>query len=156
MRKNHNARALVATGIAIVCGQVLASCDKETTQQVKPAFERIESFSSGVSFENSLEETDDFNIVEYLYFYNGGGVAIGDINNDSLPDLYFTSNQGSNKLYLNQGNFKFKDITEQSRTGGIGNWKTGVTMADVNADGLLDIFVCGVGGYKKFAGRNQL
>jgi len=111
---------------------------------------------TGVHFVNTLSNTDDFNIIEYLYFYNGGGVAVGDINQDGLPDLYFSANQTSNKLYLNRGNFKFEDITVRAGVGGTGNWKTGVTMADVNGDGLLDIFSCGVGGYKKFNGRNQL
>ncbi|MBL7876034.1 MAG: VCBS repeat-containing protein, partial [Cyclobacteriaceae bacterium] len=96
------------------------------------------------------------NIIEYLYFYNGGGVAIGDVNNDGLPDLYFSANQLENRLYLNKGDFQFEDITAKAGVAGEGNWKTGVTMADVNGDGFLDIFICGVGGYKSFTGRNQL
>ncbi len=109
-----------------------------------------------VKFENQLTENKQFNIIEYLYFNNGAGVAAGDINNDGLIDLYFTSSQGKNKLYLNKGNLRFEDITDESGTAGEGNWKTGVTMADVNGDGLLDIYVCEVGDYKTFNGRNQL
>lgn len=111
---------------------------------------------TGVTFSNQLPEDKDFNIIQYLYYYNGGGVSIGDINNDGLPDLYFSSNRGDNKLYLNKGNFHFEDITGKAGVAGKGNWKTGVTMADVNGDGLLDIYLCVVGNYKKFSGRNQL
>src|ERR1035437_5619721 len=112
--------------------------------------------STHVNFKNQLTETEQSNIIEYLYFNNGAGVAAGDINNDGLVDLYFTSNQNSNKLYLNKGNFKFEDITETAGVAGTGDWKTGVTMADVNGDGLLDIYVCQVGNYKNFHGKNQL
>ena len=111
---------------------------------------------TGIDFENKISDTDTFNILDYLYYYNGGGVAIGDINNDGLADIYFTSNQGSNKLYLNKGNFQFEDITNKAGVQGNGNWKTGVTIADVNDDGLLDIYVCEVGKYKKLQGRNEL
>ena len=111
---------------------------------------------TGVKFVNQLKETEEMNMIEYLYFNNGGGVAAGDINNDGLIDLYFTSNQGANKLYLNKGNLKFEDITGASGVAGTGSWKTGVTMADVNADGLLDIYVCQVGKYKSLTGKNQL
>lgn len=119
-------------------------------------FSLLKASETHVDFSNDLSEDKDFNIVEYLYFYNGGGVAAGDINNDGLVDLYFSSNQHPNKLYLNRGDWKFEDITERSGTQGTGNWKTGVSMADVNGDGFLDIFVCGVGGYKNFNSRNQL
>jgi enediyne biosynthesis protein E4 len=112
--------------------------------------------NSGITFSNNLKEDEEFNIIEYLYFYNGGGVTIGDINNDGRPDIYFSSNQGSNKLYLNKGNLQFEDITEKAGVKGEGNWKTGITMADVNSDGYLDIYLCGVGNYKSYDGFNQL
>jgi enediyne biosynthesis protein E4 len=111
---------------------------------------------TGVDFVNQLTETEQFNNIQYLYFNNGAGVAAGDINNDGLADLYFTSNQEPNKLYLNRGNLKFEDITLSAGVEGEGDWKTGVTMADVNGDGFLDIYVCQVGYYKTIRGRNQL
>ncbi len=133
----------------------LYSCSKEENGADK-IFHELSSHQTGIDFSNHLNENDQFNIIEYLYFYNGGGVAAGDINNDGLPDLYFSSNQGPNKLFLNKGDFKFDDISENGGVAGLGNWKTGVTMADVNGDGYLDIFSCGVGGYKNFTGQNQL
>lgn len=132
-----------------------AGCTSEETKPDK-LFTRLDPGKSGVDFRNDLKDTDDFNIIEYLYYYNGAGVAAGDINNDGLVDLYFSSNQGSNKLYLNKGDLKFDDITKRSGAAGVAGWKTGVTMADVNGDGWLDIFIAGVGNYKKFDGKNQL
>lgn len=133
---------------------LLLSCKGKDVSD--PFFFSVPTSHSSIAFENKLLESDDMNIIEYLYFYNGGGVAIGDINNDGLPDLYFSANQVENRLYLNKGNFQFEDITAKAGVAGEGNWKTGVTMADVNGDGFLDIFICGVGGYKSFTGRNQL
>jgi enediyne biosynthesis protein E4 len=144
---------IIRVAFALACLSFF-SCEKE---EKEPAlFELVPPEKSGVTFENKLTSTDSLNILEYLYFYNGGGVAIGDINSDGLPDLYFSGNQVSNKLYLNKGNFQFEDITDKAGVTGDGGWSTGVTMADVNGDGLLDIYVCQVGDYKQISGRNKL
>ena len=123
-------------------------------------FTTLSSGESGVDFQNIVTENDTVNLVDYYYVYNGGGVAVGDINNDDLPDLYFTGNQVGDRLYLNitkpgSGHPQFKDITQ---TAGIrkAGWSTGVTMADVNADGLLDIYVCKSGNYPGNRRKNQL
>ena len=97
---------------------------------------------TGINFKNPLKETEQFNVLNYGYLYNGGGVAIGDINNDGLSDIYFTGNMVGSRLYLNQGDFKFKEIAEQAGVFAAGLWNTGTTMADVDGDGLLDIYVC--------------
>lgn len=111
---------------------------------------------TGIAFKNILKEGPQANVLTYEYFYNGGGSAVGDINNDGLEDIYFTANTASNKLYLNQGNFRFKDITEAAGVGCKDGWKTGVTMADVNADGYLDIYVCYSGKGDPEKRRNKL
>ena len=129
------------------------SCKK---REGNTLFTSLSPSSTGIDFENRLTETEAFNIIEYLYFNNGAGVAAGDINNDGLVDLYFSANQVGNSLYLNKGDLKFEDITEQSGVKGSGDWSTGVTMVDVNGDGFLDIHVCNVGDYKGLTGHNQL
>ncbi|MDF2158743.1 VCBS repeat-containing protein [Algoriphagus sp. CAU 1675] len=129
------------------------SCE---VKKEKKLFELLPAEKTGINFENRLDWDLEMNILEYLYFYNGGGVAAGDINNDGLVDLYFSGNQVSNRLYLNEGNFKFKDITESAGVGGEDGWSNGVTMADVNGDGLLDIYVCQIGDYKSLKGKNRL
>ena len=111
---------------------------------------------TGVESTNQLSPTESFNIVEYLYYYNGGGVAATDISGDGLPDLYFTNNQGDNKYFINEGGWRFRDATEAGGVAGGGDWSTGVSVTDVNADGLPDIYVCNVGGYKGLSGRNEL
>jgi hypothetical protein len=132
----------------------LAGCSAEEKKEY--LFEAIDPKTSKLDFVNELKETDEFGILYYLYFYNGGGVAIGDINNDGLPDIYFTGNQVPNKLFLNKGNMEFEDITEQAGVAGTSDWNTGVTMADVNGDGLLDIYVVAVTGIHGLEGRNEL
>lgn len=123
----------------------------------QPLFESLPSEYTGIDFSNNLSEGPNTNVLMYEYFYNGGGVAIGDLNGDGLEDIYFTGNMVSNKLYLNKGNLKFEDITEVSGVSGRqGPWTTGVTMADVNGDGLLDIYVCNSGNLAPENRKNQL
>ena len=119
-------------------------------------FQRLSSVETGVTFKNELIVSEDFNVFKYRNFYNGGGVGIGDINNDSLPDIYLTSNMGDNKLYLNKGNWKFEDITEKAGVKGSKVWSTGVSIADVNADGLLDLYVCNAGDTQGDNRENEL
>ena len=131
---------------------VAIACSRNDSKQ----FDMILSSESGIDFVNKVVDGEDANILDYLYFYNGGGVSVGDINNDSLPDLFFIANQQSNALYLNQGNLKFKNITEQAGVAGHSDWNTGSVMADVNNDGFLDIYVMAVVGVCGFDGRNEL
>ncbi|HMC02388.1 MAG TPA: VCBS repeat-containing protein, partial [Flavobacteriaceae bacterium] len=119
-------------------------------------FKNPSSEKTGLNFTNSITETNDLNILDYLYYYNGGGVAIGDINNDNLPDIFLSGNQVKNKLFLNKGNLKFEDISEKAQIQGNSSWNTGAVMGDINGDGLLDIYVCAVVGLNGFYGYNEL
>lgn len=119
-------------------------------------FSNPEAKETGIDFENTITETDDLNILDYLYFYNGGGVALGDINQDGLTDIFFSGNQVKNRLYLNKGNLKFEDISETAKIAGESSWNTGAVMGDVNGDGYLDIYVCAVVGLNGFNGYNEL
>ncbi len=122
----------------------------------KPIFVEADPNISGITFSNDLNEADDFNIVDYLYFYNGGGVATADFDNDGLVDIYLTANRGDNKLYHNKGNLQFEDITASANVASNGDWKTGVSIVDINADGFLDIYLCRLGNYKGVEGKNEL
>src|SRR5438034_5184843 len=138
---------LLATALATLC------CRRVPT--VPPLFEAVGGATTGITFANTVPEDSAVNIVNYLYYYNGGGVAAGDIDGDGLVDLYFTSNLGANHLYRNLGNFRFEDITARAGVADSVGWKSGVTMADVNGDGRLDIYVSGV-NYLAMNGRNVL
>src|SRR5258708_2617852 len=136
---NRNRICLV--GVALL----LAACREKQEIVQAPLFSKLPSGHTHVFFRNDLKYDDKFNIYTYRNFYNGGGVALGDINNDGLIDLYFSANQGANKLYLNKGNFVFEDITDRAGVAGTRAWSTGVSMADVNGDGLPAIYGCNSG-----------
>lgn len=119
-------------------------------------FKNPTSQETGLTFKNTLTASDDVNILDYLYYYNGGGVALGDINNDGLLDIFLSGNQVNNKLYVNKGNLQFEDITQKAKVAGNSSWNTGSVMGDINGDGLLDIYVCAVVGVNGFFGYNEL
>ncbi|WP_203226897.1 VCBS repeat-containing protein [Confluentibacter flavum] len=118
---------------------LFCSCQKATSDK---KFTLLTSAETGVNFQNILKETEEFNVLEYAYLFNGGGVSIGDVNNDGLPDIYFTGNMVGSHLYINKGGFKFEEVAKEAGVFAEGLWNTGTTMADVNGDGLLDIYVC--------------
>ena len=127
-----------------------------TEKNKSGAFELLSPKRTGISFSNTLKEDQKNNILTYEYFYNGGGVSVGDINNDGLEDIFFTGNMTDNVLYLNQGDFRFKDITKTAGVKGKKSWTTGVSMVDINADGWLDIYVCYSGNGNIESRRNEL
>ncbi|MEP6512902.1 MAG: VCBS repeat-containing protein [Parafilimonas sp.] len=130
------------------------SCHSVSENTQPPLFQRMPN--TGINFSNTIENTKDFNIFSYRNFYNGGGVSIGDINNDGLSDVFFTANMGDNKLYLNKSNWQFEDITAKASITKNGDWSTGVVMVDLNNDGWLDIYVCNAGYINGKAPENKL
>ncbi len=131
------------------------SCNRKSGTATS-LFETLESEKTGLQFSNRLTASPSFNMLKYMYFYNGAGVGAGDFNNDGLVDLFFASNQSQNTLYINKGNLQFEDVTKAARIPADGGWSTGISVADVNSDGLLDIYVCRVGNYETLQSRNQL
>lgn len=131
---------------------LLLNCTPKETK----LFQSLSPNETGIHFQNTLTPTPQLNILNYIYYYNGGGVAAGDFNNDGLPDLYFTANQAEDKLYLNKGDLKFEDITSAAGIENASNWTTGVTTVDINQDGWLDIYICKVGDYHSIQGKNLL
>src|SRR6476620_7332977 len=117
---------------------IFLSCNNGSTT----LFTKLDENSTGINFQNTFFDEEKLNVAYYIYFYNGGGVAVGDINNDGLQDILFTGTMVRNRLFLNKGNFKFEDITTKSGVADKQGWCTGATMADVNGDGKLDIYIC--------------
>ncbi|MBE7169273.1 MAG: VCBS repeat-containing protein [Williamsia sp.] len=130
---------------------LLSSCREQ-----KKLFQKLSADETGIDFTNTITEDKAHNVFTYQYYYNGNGVAVGDVNGDGLTDLFFTGNQTPSKLYLNKGNFQFKDVTDPAGVGGKKAWRTGANMADVNGDGLLDIYVCYSGAGTDQDRANQL
>ncbi|MEO0731476.1 MAG: VCBS repeat-containing protein, partial [Bacteroidota bacterium] len=119
-------------------------------------YDRMDAAVTGIDFTNTVTNSSDFNIFRYRNFYNGGGVALGDVNNDGLTDVFFTANMSPNKLYLNRGDWRFEDVSTAAGIGLANKWSTGVAMVDVNADGWLDIYVCNAGFLEGSNQRNSL
>ena len=139
----------------IIIVSIISSCSNHKTDR-PVLFETLDADKTGLHFINKLTPTDSFNMFHYMYFYNGAGVGAGDFNNDGKIDLFFASNQGDNKLYLNEGDLKFKDVTVDAKIPKDKGWSTGVSVIDINNDGLLDIYICKVGNYETLHGKNQL
>ncbi|MDR0791938.1 MAG: VCBS repeat-containing protein, partial [Chitinophagaceae bacterium] len=143
-----NTFRLLLMGMA---GLILFSCKQKNT-----LFEAVPSSHSGITFSNTITESDSINPMDVVNVYNGGGVGIGDFNNDGLQDIFFAGNMVSSKLYLNKGNFEFEDITEKAGVGGMGRWSRGVSVVDINNDGLPDIYICNTISKDSLQRRNVL
>lgn len=141
--------------VILICVWQFAGCQKAEKEQ-SPVFTVRESGETGLDFNNTVTPTESFNVLNYMYFYNGAGAAGGDFNNDGKIDVFFASNQGENSLYLNEGKLKFKNVTHEARIPQDHGWSTGVSVVDINNDGLLDIYICKVGHYGPLKAHNQL
>ncbi|MEN9685954.1 MAG: hypothetical protein RLZZ28_1740, partial [Bacteroidota bacterium] len=132
--------------LVLVLPTLLFSCSNAVNNPDElPLFSLLTPDQTGISFANNVTDSKAMSILNYHNFYNGGGVAIGDINKDGMPDIFFSSNQGDNKLYLNKGKLRFEDITVAAKITSTHHWHTGVSMVDINGDGWLDIYVCNAG-----------
>ncbi len=138
---------------AVLVSLFLFSCGERKTGPY--TFEVMKSDRTGLAFSNTLNSTDSFNLFKYMYFYNGAGVGVGDFNNDGLQDIFFASNQGDNSLFLNKGNLQFRNVTKEAGIPSDHAWSTGVSIVDINGDGLLDIYVSRVGKYRVLNSHNQ-
>ena len=138
--------------ISYLCGIVLLlmfyCSKKKQTIQIDHLITLLHNDYTHLKFENTLVDEKELNVFKYRNYYNGSGVAIGDVNNDGLPDVYMIANQQANKLFLNQGDFRFQDVTKQAGVAGTHNWSTGVSLVDINGDQRLDIYVCNSGNIK--------
>ena len=155
MRKQATIFNLSKTLAGLISLFVLISACNDQQKKEPALFEVLDAKRTGLNFENKLTITNDFNMFNYMYFYNGAGIGTGDFNNDGLTDLFFASNQGRNTLYVNKGNLSFSDVTAEANIPDDKGWSTGVSVVDINNDGLLDIYVCRVGKYEVLNSRNQ-
>jgi hypothetical protein len=135
-------------------GLMLSGCNTKKGEE-SPLFQVLDSQRTGLNFSNNLRYSPQFNLFKYMYFYNGSGIGAGDFNGAGKIDLFFSSNQEQNKLYINGGSLKFKDVTKEAAIPQDGGWSTGVSVVDINNDGLLDIYVCRVGQYETLHSKNQ-
>ena len=142
--------------ILVLCSfLLLLSCNVKKEENKPYLFEALEAKQTGLNFVNKLTAFPDFNMFKYMYFYNGAGVGAADFNNDGFTDLFFASNQGQNKLYINKGGLHFEDATAAAKIPNDGGWSTGVSVIDINNDALPDLYICRVGNFGKLQSRNQ-
>ena len=148
---------LLTVGLILGWFMMISGC-KPSAEDVKlpVMFETLEASRTGLDFSNKLTPTQEFNVFKYMYFYNGGGVGAADFNNDGKIDIFFAANQVSNRLYLNEGGLHFKDVTAEAQIPADSAWSTGVSIVDINNDGLLDIYICRVGNHETLHSHNQL
>ena len=140
----------------IICSLAIFTAGCKNTKKDEPLFEAREAAFTGLQFTNTLTPDSAFNMFKYMYFYNGAGVGAADFNGDGNTDIFFSSNQGQNTLYLGNGDLTFTDVTQQAGIPNDGGWSTGVSVADVNNDGLNDIYICRVGNFETLQSKNQL
>jgi len=152
----HGCRRMPCLWWAGVVVLGLAGCHPAPLPNAKPLFNTLNHEQTGLHFANKLTPTAAFNMFKYMYFYNGAGVAAADFNNDSLVDLFFASNQGQNTLYLNKGGLRFTDVTRTAQIPTDSGWSTGVSVVDINNDGMMDVYVCRVSSFERLSGNNQL
>ena len=153
--EEHRVKFLRQTFLIVVTG-LFFSCNNSKTSKVPALFEVLDSKRTGIEFSNNLTYNKEFNLFKYIYFYNGSGLGAGDFNNDGLIDLFFGSNQSNNKLYLNKGQLQFTDVTKEATIPEDGGWTTGISVVDINNDGLLDIYICRVGNFETLHSKNLL
>jgi hypothetical protein len=134
---------------------IILSVQCNSSQKEQPLFEMLDATKTGIQFENKLKPTADFNMFHYMYYYNGAGVGTGDFNNDGKIDIFFASNEGENQLYINKGGLQFENVTKAAQIPQDSSWNTGVSVVDINNDGLLDIYICRLGNFEKFKSKNQ-
>ena len=135
--------------LAAIClfAVALSSCTQKKVQVGPALFEVLKEDETNLHFSNNLKPTPEFNMLKYMYYFNGAGVAAGDFNNDGRIDLFFASNQGQNSMYLNEGNMQFKDVTKEAQIPVENAWSTGVNVVDINNDSLPDLYICRVGNF---------
>jgi len=150
-QKNPFFYSSILLGLSI---SLITACSSEVKEQA--IFEMLGTEKTGIQFENKLHPNEAFNMFHYMYYYNGAGVATGDFNNDGKVDIFFASNEGKNALYVNKGALKFENITTAAQVPQDSAWNTGVSVIDINNDGLLDIYICRLGNFEKFKDKNQL
>jgi enediyne biosynthesis protein E4 len=159
MKKKPGTTRPVCVRNACICICILGlffACNGNNADKGQEAiFTVLENDATGLNFTNTLKPTNNFNVFHYMYYYNGAGIGAGDFNNDGLTDLFFAANQGNNKIYLNEGNLHFKDVTTAAKIPNDGGWSTGISVVDINNDGLLDIYICRVGKYEILNSHNQ-